>query len=398
MSRFLLVSSDATFGQQFRSAITGGLTGELEVLPLESVSADSPEMQAGLAQRPEVLVLGPQVPLDEAIRLAMILDVRFPEISVVLICTSDSDLIVQAMRAGIRHILSPDADAATIRIELERACQTYASRQRTRQPVSTEQLHRDGRVIGVFSPKGGVGKTTIATNIAVGLGKLAPMRVVIVDLDLQFGDVATGLYLAPEHTVTDAVSASASGNSLVLKTFLTVHPAGIYAMCAPKTPAEADQITTAQVSHLLKQLAKEFDYVVVDTSPGLPELGLAAMEQCTDVVWVSGMDVPSARGLRSGIDTLKQLDILPGTRHVVLNMTDSRTGLSVRDMESTIGAAVDVAIPRLRSVAYATNRGVPVLQEPGRDRATRGLNQLVERFTPDWRAKEQGKQHRRVAI
>lgn len=396
MSRFVIVSSDAAFEQLLCSAATGGPRGTVEVLPIEAVAADSPELVAALTDQAEVLVLGPDLPLEDALRLATVVDVRYPDLSVVLVGASDSELVVQAMRVGIRHILSPDADPAAIRIELERACQTFASRRRTRNPVAAAS-QRDGRVIGVFSPKGGVGKTTIATNLAVGLGKIAPMSVVIVDLDLQFGDVASGLYLEPEHTVTDAVSASASADSLVLKAFLTVHPAGIYAMCAPKTPAEADQITPAQVGHLIGQLAQEFDYVVIDTSPGLPELGLAAMEQCTDIVWVSGMDVPSARGLRSGIDTLKQLDILPGRRHVVLNMTDSRTGLTVQDMESTIGVPVDVTIPRLRSVAFATNRGVPLLQEPARDRAARSMRQLVDRFTPGWNAKT-GKQHRRAVI
>ena len=106
---------------------------------------------------------------------------------------------------------------AEIRVTLERACQSFATRQRTSEPKPSGAPK--GLVIGVFSPKGGVGKTTIATNIAVGLGKIAPMSVVIVDLDLQFGNVAWGLYLNPEHTVTDAVTPSASQDSLVLQGF-----------------------------------------------------------------------------------------------------------------------------------------------------------------------------------
>jgi pilus assembly protein CpaE len=243
-----------------------------------------------------------------------------------------------------------------------------------------------------------VGKTTIATNIAIGLGKIAPMSVVIVDLDLQFGDVASGLYLNPAHTVTDAVSPAASQDSLVLKAFLTVHPGSIYALCAPPNPVEADEITPEQISRLLEQLAEQFQYVVIDTAPGLPEIGLAAMEQCTDVVWVSAMDIPSVRGLRAGLDVLKQLDILPESRHVVLNMADAKTGLTVQDIESTIGAPVDVSIPRSRAVAFSTNRGIPVLQEPVKDPAAKGLNRLVDRFNPAWRAKSQRKLHRRVVV
>jgi pilus assembly protein CpaE len=398
MSRFVLITPDVDFDGRLRQAVAGGLQGGVQTLFTSLLPADPNDLFAHLNQeQPEVLILGPDVPVEEALRLATVMNVRFPEISVVLATEPDPDFILQAMRAGIRDILSPSSDPAQMRVLLERASQQFASRYRGPAAVPMTETNK-GLVIGVFSPKGGVGKTTIATNIAIGLGKIAPMSVVIVDLDLQFGDVASGLYLDPQHTVTDAVSPAASQDSLVLKAFLTVHPGSIYALCAPPTPVDADEITPEQVSRLLEQLSEQFQYVVVDTAPGLPEIGLAAMEQCTDVVWVSGMDIPSVRGLRSGLDVLRQLDILPETRHVVLNMADSKLGLTVQDLESTIGAPGDVSIPRSRAVALSTNRGIPVLQESAKDPATKGLNQLVERFNPVWRAKSQRKLHRRVVV
>lgn len=398
MSRFVLISPDLHFEQRLRQAVTGGLGGDVRSFQTATLPTDPQQLFGSLTSRPEVLIFGPGVSVEDALRLATVLDIQHPEISIILVGDPDPDLVVHAMRAGIRDVLSPSEEPTQIRVVLERACHAFATRQRTSTPTPEQPVNK-GLVIGVFSPKGGVGKTTVATNIAVGLGKLAPMGVVIVDLDLQFGDVASGLYLTPEHTVTDAVSSSASRDSLVLKAFLTVHPAGIYALCAPKSPVDADSISAEQIGHLLDQLAATFQYVVVDTAPGLPELGLTAMERCTDVVWVTGMDIPSVRGLRSGLDVLKRLDILPGTRHVVLNMADAKTGLSVQDVEATIGAPVDVSVPRSRAVAYSTNRGIPVLQTATRnDRAVKGMKQLVERFDPQWRAKTQRKLHRRVEV
>ncbi|WP_346959862.1 AAA family ATPase [uncultured Arthrobacter sp.] len=397
MSRFVLITPNTDFDARVRQAVAGGLPGGVQTFAFVN-PANPGELFANLNQeRPEVLILGPDVPIEDALRLATVFDVQLPELSVILVGEPEPEFVLLAMRAGIRDILSPASDPAQIRVLLERACQSYASRTRAtavQQPDSKPK----GLVIGVFSPKGGVGKTTIATNIAIGLGQVAPMGVVIVDLDLQFGDVASGLYLNPEHTVTDAVSASASQDSLVLKAFLTVHPSSIYALCAPRTPVEADDITPQQVSRLIEQLAEQFQYVVVDTAPGLPEVGLAAMEQCTDVVWVSAMDVPSIRGLRSGLEILRRLDLLPETRHVVLNMADSKSGLSVQDVEATIGAPVDVSIPRSKAVAYSTNRGIPVLQDGRKDPAVKGLRQLVTRFDPAWRATAQKKLHRRVVV
>lgn len=398
MSRFVLITPDTGFDARLREAVAGGLHGGVQTFATSSLPADPQQLFASLDQeQPEVLILGPEVPLDEALRFATVLSVSFPELAVIVVAEPEPEFLLHAMRAGITDIAAPGSDAAQLRVLLERASQSYASRHRTLAPQQVAESNK-GLVIGVFSPKGGVGKTTIATNIAIGLGKIAPMSVVIVDLDLQFGDVASGLYLDPAHTVTDAVSPAASQDSLVLKAFLTVHPGSIYALCAPTTPMDADQITPDQIGRLIEQLSEQFQYVVVDTAPGLPEIGLAAMEKCTDVVWVSGMDIPSVRGLRSGLDVLLQLDILPETRHVVLNMADSKSGLTVQDLESTIGAPVDVSIPRSRAVALSTNRGVPVLQETVKDPAIKGLNQLVERFNPAWRAKSQRKLHRRVVV
>jgi pilus assembly protein CpaE len=241
-----------------------------------------------------------------------------------------------------------------------------------------------------------VGKTTVSTNLAVGLAKTAPMGVVIVDLDLQFGDVASALNLDPEHTITDAVFGAAAQASMVLKAFLTVDETGVYALCGPRNPADADLITAEQVAVLVNQLAAEFQYVVLDTAPGLGEHVLAALEQATDGVWVVGMDVPSIRGLNSGLRVLKELQLMPQGRHVVLNFADRRNGLSVQDVETSIGVPVDTVVPRSRVVPLSTNKGVPLLTGSMRDGAWRGLDKLAKRFIPD--AKTERKLHRREVL
>lgn len=397
MSRFLLIGSDEGFEQKLRLAIAGGLPGDLATVSAETVFADAEELQSLImGNRPEVIVLGPGLASDDALRLATVLDVQLPGLSVVLVAETSPDLVLQAMRAGVRDVMSPLADVPAIRILLERAAQVYATRYRTASPGSPPPTEQ-GLVIGVFSPKGGVGKTTVATNLAVGLGKLAPMNVVVVDLDLQFGDVASALYLDPEHTMMDAVSNSASQDSMVLKAFLTVHPANIYALCAPREPVSADLISADQVTHVLQQLTAQFKYVVVDTGPGLNEHTLATLEQCTDAIWVAGMDVSSVRSLRIGLDALRKLDLIPETRHMVLNFADAKSGLSVQDIEASLAAPIDVAIPRSKAMSHSTNRGIPLLQDELKDPATKNLKALVQRFDPQHQEKRR-KLHRRAVV
>lgn len=397
MSRFVLISPSPEFAERMRAAVDGALPGGLHTVATAELPEQPEQIFALLGgAHPAVVVLGPGVPHDGALRLATVFDVRFPDVAVLLAAEADAELMLQAMRAGVRDIVSPGVEADQLRVILQRSVQ--ATEGRRRETEHTEAGARRGRVIGVFSPKGGVGKTTLATNIAVGLGKSAPMNVVIVDLDLQFGDVASGLDLDPEHTVTDAVSRAAAQDSMVLKAFLTLHPAGIYALCAPRDPVEADSISPEQVGRVIQQLADQFDYVVVDTAPGLGECTLAALEECSDGVWVTGMDVPGVRGLRSSLEVLGRLGLLPETRHLVINMADTKAGLSVRDVEATIGVPVDVSVPRSRLVSYSTNRGVPVLQAARRDKATSALGEVVDRLTPEGSARLRRRLHRRVVV
>ncbi|MDQ0211843.1 AAA family ATPase [Arthrobacter bambusae] len=400
MSRFVLITPEPDFERRVRSA-TAGMSGSLQWFQADYLPAGPREiLDQLLGEPPEVLILGPGLEINDSLKHASLLDLQFPEISVVLAAEQNESLVLAAMRAGVRDLLSPAADSDTIRVMVERASLAAAGRRRGLAPnaIETPSQASGGRIIAVMSPKGGVGKTTVATNLAVGLGALAPMGVVIVDLDLQFGDVASGLLLNPEHTITDAVLGPASQDSMVLKTYLSVHPASIYALCAPRNPVEMDRISAQHVSRLLEQLRHEFQYVVIDTAPGLGEHVLAALESATDAVWVCGMDIPSIRGLRTGLSILDELQLLPQYRHVVLNMADPKSGLVLKDVEATIGVPVDVAIPRSRTLPFSTNKGVPLLQDGTRDAATKGLRLLVNRFKPNWDEREHKQMHRRAVV
>jgi len=398
MSRFVAITAVRDFEGRVRQAIAGALHGDLQTLAPDVLRGGTDDVFKELTGAPpEVLILGPGVSPDDALKLATVFDLQYPEISLLLVAEPSPEIVLRAMHSGIRDVVTPEIEVNELRVLLERACLASASRRRGMQPAAESGQER-GRVIAVMSPKGGVGKTTVATNLAVGLGALAPMSVVIVDLDLQFGDVASGLLLEPEHSITEAVHGAAAQDSMVLKAFLTVHPAGIYALCAPQKPSESDYITADHVTRLLNQLATEFKYVVVDTAPGLGEHCLATLELATDGVWVCGMDVPTIRGLRKCFSVLRELQLLPQGRHTVLNFADRKSGISVQDVEATIGVPIDTVIPRSRNLPFSTNRGVPVLQGTTRDSATKGLKKLVERFDPRLETVTPSKLHRRVVV
>jgi len=374
MSNVLTIGLGAELARFFAAASTTAAH-----LGVEALDADG-GLAARLAEAgyPQVLVLGADVPLQRALHLATQLDVSGYGTSVVVVAPSDPDLWVAAMRSGVRDVLSPDAGPDDVAAVLRR-CADLA---RARAQATATEASSDHRVIVVASAKGGVGKTTVSTNLAVGLARSGTGSTVIVDLDLQFGDVASALALVPEYTLPDTVHGAASNDPLVLKTFLTRHPSGLYVVAGSDSPAAGDAVTSEQVAQLVQTLSQEFKYVVLDTAPGLSDHTLTVLEKATDLVLLSGADVPGVRGLRKEIDVLTELDLLPARRHLLLNMWETDAALSMKDIETTIGSPLDIVLPRSSAVPMSTNTGVPLLQTGGRDPVAKGLQTLLDRFLP----------------
>jgi pilus assembly protein CpaE len=377
MSRVVLAAADEELVLRVKEATDG----DVHALPAGRLPADPARLFEQLVdgELPDVLLIGPAAAPDAVLSLASRLDVQSPGITVVLMAEASPQMWQAAMRSGIRDLLSPSADVLTIREAVERAGAAAAGRRRVLRPVE-ETARYTGRVITVASPKGGVGKTTVASNLAIGLTASAPQSTVLVDLDVQFGDVASALGLAPEYALPDVAHGPATEDTMVLKTFLTQHPSGLYAVCGAESPAAGDTVTAADVTRLLTSLAREFRYVVVDTAPGLSEQTLAALDRATDVVMVTSMDVPGVRGLRKELDVLRELCMIPAGRHVVMNLADPKGGLSVRDVETAIGTGVDVVVPRSAAVPVSTNQGVPIVAGGRKDPAAKELRRLVARF------------------
>jgi pilus assembly protein CpaE len=374
MSTVLTIGVSAELAERFTAASTSA-----DHLGVEALSADG-----GLLARleeagsPQVLVLGADVPLQRALDLAARVDVSGTGTSVVVVGPSDPDLWVAAMRSGVRDVLSPDAGPDDVMAVLRR-CADLA---RARELATTAEADSDHRVIVVASAKGGVGKTTVATNLAVGLARSGVGSTVIVDLDMQYGDVASALALVPEYTLPDTVHGAASNDPLLLKTFLSRHPSGLYVVAGSDSPAAGDAVTSEQVARLVDTLRQEFQHVVLDTAPGLSDHTLTVLEKATDLVLLSGADVPGVRGLRKELDVLTELSLVPARRHLLLNMWDTDGALSMKDIETTIGAPLDLVLPRSSAVPMSTNTGVPLLQSGGRDPVAKGLQTLLGRFVP----------------
>lgn len=375
--RILLVGSAQGFADGLGEAVSGAFLG-IRPVPFP---ATPQQLFAHLngAPAPDLALLEPGADLEAALTLATAL-VRDHAVNVILVSDQVAHLGLRALRAGVRDVLDIDATPGEIREAIDRAA---AFVQTTPVPPITHQgPHHRGRVIAVASPKGGVGKTTVATNLAVGIARRFPQSTVLVDLDLHFGDVASGLNLNPEYSLPDVTQGPASRDSMALKTLLTLHETGLYVIPGSESPAAADSVTPASVTHLLDTLASQFAFVVVDTAPGLSEHTLAVLDTTDTLVLVTSLDVPGVRGLRKELDTLSDLGMLMGSRKVVLNFFEQTRGLTVADVEATIRTKVDVVLPQSSVVPISVNQGIPLLQSEAREPVTKALHTLVDHVAP----------------
>ena len=383
MTGTLLVTPDTEFEAQVKRAFDGEVDADRwweERLPrLEPDSA----VREICHREPAVVVLGPGVTGQVGFALAESFDLLFPEVCVVLVAKPTTRLWEHALRAGVLEIIPIGADDEQVHQALSRAGAAAARRQAGSGTSAPRVEAPRGRVITVMSPKGGAGKTMVATNLAVRLAEAAPGRVAIVDLDLQFGDVASGLGLGPQSTMADAARIDGRMDTTALKVFLEPHASGLYALAGPHFPAEADEVSAATAAHVIDILAAEFSFVVVDTGAGLDEYALAAAERSDDLVLVCSTDVPTVRGLRKALDAVDLLGMTKQRRHLVLNRSDDRVGLSTGDVEATVGLPVSASLPTSRAVQISINQGSPVVQSDPRSPAAKALTDLAHHFVQE---------------
>ncbi len=380
MSLVIVVAADTAFEQRVGTLLSRR-NGDV-VQRWDGTLANAADVSALAERSPTAVILGPKLGKDNAFNLAAYFDRQYPAISVLVVAMPGPDTWQRALTTGTRALISPVGSDDELRAGLDRALKTGATRPEaaaaTGRPAAVDAAR--ARVITVISPKGGSGKTVVSTNLAVGLAARSPGNVVLLDLDLQFGDTAFALGVTPQHTIADAISVLEDLDVTTLKVFLTRHRSGLFVLCAPDEPAAGDGISAAAVTTVIGLIASQFSYVVIDTSSGLGEHTLTALDLSTDVVLLSDMDVPSVRNLRKALDVLDMLGMRVPSRHFVLNRADSRVGLTKSGIAAAAGTAIDLEIPSSRHVPLSLNEGKPLLLDNPRSPVARSLAELVERI------------------
>jgi pilus assembly protein CpaE len=345
--------------------------------------------------RPGVVVFGPSQAAEDVIaKVAGLVAFRPGYGAIMVVYELTATVLQQALRAGVDDVVAVSAEDDELLDAISRAC----ARVKAREPVSgtansAPGLPTPGRVVSVFCTKGGTGKSVVAINLAVALAKKTIQPVVLVDADLQFGDVALMLQLQPTHTIAEAVQAGDRLDGVLLENLLLRHPpSGLLVLAAPTEPSSADQIGRVDLTRVLDILRQRCAYVVVDTSANFAEVTLAALESSDDILVMAGLDVMSLKSARIGLQTMRVLDIPFSRVKFVLNRANTRVGLTEADAERALQLKVDVALPSDILVAESVNRGVPVVTSAPRSKFARSIDNLADLLMTSASAPAQSRQ------
>jgi pilus assembly protein CpaE len=345
-----------------------GFEGDIDVVGAAASGREAIEMAGKLL--PDVVLMDINMPDMDGIAATEQLSTTAPGAAVVMMSVQgEADYLRRSMLAGAREFLVKPFSSD----ELTASIRQVSSREREKQsrigvmtragasPVKSASEGSDGLVVAVFSPKGGVGRTTVAVNLAVAAATELDKKVVVMDGSFQFGDVGVLLNLNPKSkSIADLIPELDAGELESIDTFVVNHTSGVRVLLAPPSPEMAEMITPAGVKKVLETLRRTHDLVVVDCTAYFNDTTLAILDAADVILTMLSLEITSIKNMRLFLEVAEQLGYESGKVRLVLNRADSTLGIRVADVEHSIGRKVDETIVSDgRSVVYALNRGIP---------------------------------------
>lgn len=305
----------------------------------------------------DLVIVGADVDLQAATAFTEGFRLTRPTLGVLLVRRRvETGVLTEALHSGMRDVVE-ERDLTRLRQAADRSRRTSAAIRDHGILDEPGAERRRGRVVTVFSAKGGTGKTTVSTNLAAVLADGGRRDVCLVDLDLGFGDVGITMQLFPARTMADVIGLGAAIDEEAMDGLLTDHSPGLKVLVSPVAPDEKQKITADVVDAVLEVLSRRFAYVVIDMAPSFDDLTVAALDRTDVLLLLATLDIPAIKNLKLTLEMLDLLDFPKPQRHVVMNRADAKVGLTVSETEKSLKSEVEAQIPSSRDVPASVNRG-----------------------------------------
>jgi pilus assembly protein CpaE len=318
------------------------------------------DLEAHLPRYPETLlvVVGAGVPLDEVLMFTAYQRLQRPLIGVVLVRRDlEPADVIRCLRSGVREVVE-ESDWDGIRNACSRSVDLSKALSTTLRTNSEQSPY--GRVITIFAGKGGCGRSVIAVNLAAALAAGGARRVLLVDLDLQFGDIAIMLKLPPDRNIAGAIAMAGRLDEPGLRSIVTSYKNGVDVLLAPSSPAQGEHVRRELVVEILDLARPNYDFIVVDTPALVTDQVLAALDVSDWLIPIVTPDLPTLKSVRLTVEMFDMLDYPKDRRLLVFNRSNSEVGLTAADIEEAVGIPFAVHVPSSREVTISVNRAEPL--------------------------------------
>ena len=382
--------------------ITGAANGLAEVregladhpdVELVGTAADPVKAGAKLAESAAQVILHGTT-ATEHVPTAEVEAIRAVTAAPIVLVTSASanSLLSEALQAGVHDVVLLPQLTDGIVFTIKKAHSLAAGR--SGPSAGKAASHAEGKVVTIFSPKGGSGKTALACNLAILFARKHQRRTLLLDLDLQFGDVAIMMGIEPDKTIYDLVMARRELDSEALAGYVTAHQSGVHVLPAPLRPEDAELVTEERLGHLFAVAKESYDVVVVDTPPFFHGPVLSTLDRTDQLLLVTSMDVPAIKNVKLTLQTLDLLHYPKDRRHLLLNQTGSKVGLRKSEVERALDLKVAFEIPIDRDIPSSVNRGVPIALANPRASVVKTMGEIADALVPQ-RVEADAKKKRR---
>ena len=330
--------------------------------------------------QPDVVLMDINMPKLDGLTATEKITLEVPNSAVVVISVQgEQEYLRKAMLSGARDYLVKPFNSDEL-INTIKGVYRLESRKLNRQEEQEEPKRCE--VVTVFGTKGGVGKTTLAVNLAVLLAKMKK-KVVLIDLDLQFGDVAIFLNLYPRKTIAELVQEGENPDLELIESYLTSHTSGVKILSAPGRPEYAELITPQHVENVINLLKVNYDYIIIDTPSLFNEVNLHALDLSTQVLLILGMDLATIKNVKLSLELLNSLNH-GGKIKLVLNRASDDMGITIADAETTLDFYIVAQIPSEGRIAVpALNAGIPFVLSNPLSKASQAMQKIAEIIRKD---------------
>jgi pilus assembly protein CpaE len=327
-------------------------------------------IQMAVELQPDIVLMDINMPGVDGITASERISQQVPLCQIIMMSVQgEADYLRRSMLAGAREFLIKPFSSDELVSSIRRVYQLGASRRQAMPSMSqvasgatiaTPVSQEKGKIVTVFSSKGGVGCSTIAVNVAIALQQNAASKVALVDTSLQFGDVGVLLNLYASRTIADLVAHIDEIDNELINDIFIAHSSGIKALLAPPRPEVADTVTPALVTDVLERLRTMFDIIIVDTSSVLDDLVLSVLDISDKIIVVTTPEIPAIKNAKLLFEVTEALEYERERTMFILNKVDKRINIRAEDIEANIKYRIEAQLPLdERSVTTAVNQGVP---------------------------------------